>query len=90
MAHFERVLRVNLMGVLHTLKAVLPDMVKRNRGCCVVTGSIGGFMGEGCRSGALPQVLSQAWHYAQEQQAYRLTVRPSGRSGACWSRCVLR
>ena len=45
-AHFERVWSINLMGVLHTLKAALPDMVQRDRGCCVVTGSIGGFMGE--------------------------------------------
>ena len=45
MQHFDKVLRVNLMGVLHTLKAVLPGMVKRDSGCCVVTGSIGGFMG---------------------------------------------
>ena len=44
-AHFERVIAVNLLGVLHTLKAVLPAMVQRKRGCCVVTGSIGGFMG---------------------------------------------
>ena len=78
MAHFERVLSVNLMGVLHMLKAVLPDMVKRNRGCCVVTGSIGGFMGEGRCSDAPLGVLSQAWHHVQEHRAFQRTVRPSG------------
>ena len=33
------------MGVIHTIKAVLPGMLKRNTGCIVVTGSIGAFMG---------------------------------------------
>ena len=62
MQHFEKVLRVNLMGVLHTLKAVLPGMVQRDCGCCVVTGSIGGFMGATLQSlpgGAAEAALSR-------------------------------
>ena len=44
-SHFDQVLKVNLMGVVHTIKAVLPGMLNRNLGCIVVTGSIGAFMG---------------------------------------------
>ena len=33
------------MGVIHTIKAVLPAMLKRNAGTIMVTGSIGACMG---------------------------------------------
>ncbi len=44
-AHWEKVMRINFMGVVCTLKAALPGMVSRNKGRVVVTNSSGGFMG---------------------------------------------
>lgn len=43
--HWEKVNQVNYMGVVYTLKAVLPSLVARNSGRIVVTNSSGGFMG---------------------------------------------
>lgn len=44
--HFEDVMRVNYIGTVHTLKAVLPGMVERGHGHAAVTNSIGGCMGK--------------------------------------------
>ena len=44
--HWEKVIQVNYLGVLYTLKAALPGMVARNKGRVVVINSPGGFMGE--------------------------------------------
>lgn len=44
--HWETVSRVNYLGVVYTLKAVVPGMVQRNRGRIIVTNSSGSFMGE--------------------------------------------
>ncbi|EIE20459.1 NAD(P)-binding protein [Coccomyxa subellipsoidea C-169] len=44
-AHWEKVMRINFMGVVCTLKAALPGMVSRNKGRVIVTNSSGGFMG---------------------------------------------
>ncbi|CAL8465071.1 g4606 [Coccomyxa elongata] len=43
--HWEKVNRINYMGVVCTLKAALPGMVARRRGRVIVTNSSGGFMG---------------------------------------------
>lgn len=43
--HWELVNRVNYLGVVYTLKAVMPGMVKRNSGRIIVTNSSGSFMG---------------------------------------------
>ena len=43
--HWEAVNRVNYLGVVYTLKAVVPGMVQRNSGRIIVTNSSGGFMG---------------------------------------------
>ena len=44
--HWELVNRINYLGVVYTLKAVVPDMVHRNCGRIIVTNSSGSFMGE--------------------------------------------
>ena len=44
--HWELVNRINYLGVVYTLKAVVPDMVQRNSGRIIVTNSSGSFMGE--------------------------------------------
>jgi NAD(P)-dependent dehydrogenase (short-subunit alcohol dehydrogenase family) len=44
-ADFERLLSVNVVGVLRTLKAWMPGMVERKRGSVVVTGSTAGVVG---------------------------------------------
>ena len=44
-AHWDKVMRINYMGVVCTLKAALPGMVARNKGRIIVTNSSGGFMG---------------------------------------------
>lgn len=44
--HWDTVNRVNYLGVVYTLKAVVPDMVERNSGRIIVTNSSGSFMGE--------------------------------------------
>ena len=43
--HWEAVNRVNYLGVVYTLKAVVPGMVQRNSGRIIVTNSSGSFMG---------------------------------------------
>ena len=43
--HWELVNRINYLGVVYTLKAVVPDMVQRNSGRIIVTNSSGSFMG---------------------------------------------
>ena len=43
-------MRVNYLGVVHTLKATVAAMVARQCGHIAVTNSIGGFMGESKRS----------------------------------------
>ncbi len=45
MGHWEKVNRINYMGVVCTLKAALPGMVARKKGRIIVTNSSGGFMG---------------------------------------------
>jgi len=44
-ADVERLMRVNYLGVVHLLKAVLPGMVERRRGHVVTIGSIAGRIG---------------------------------------------
>ena len=43
--HWELVNRINYLGVVYTLKAIMPDMVQRNSGRIIVTNSSGSFMG---------------------------------------------
>lgn len=43
--HWETVNRINYLGVMYTLKAVVPGMVQRNSGRIIVTNSSGSFMG---------------------------------------------
>ena len=43
--HWETVNRINYLGVVYTLKAVVPGMVQRNSGRIIVTNSSGSFMG---------------------------------------------
>ena len=43
--HWELVNRINYLGVVCTLKAVVPDMAQRNSGRILVTNSSGSFMG---------------------------------------------
>lgn len=40
------VLDVNVVGMVRTLQAFLPDMKRRGSGRVLVTGSMGGLMGE--------------------------------------------
>lgn len=40
------VLDVNVVGLVRTLQAFLPDMKRRGSGRVLVTGSVGGLMGE--------------------------------------------
>lgn len=42
---WEKVMRINYMGVVCTLKAAVPGMVKHNKGHVIVTNSPGSFMG---------------------------------------------
>ena len=55
--HWELVNRINYLGVVYTLKAVVPDMVQRNSGRIVVTNSSGSFMG----GQALPYWAARQW-----------------------------
>lgn len=50
---YKRVMDVNLMGVVHTLKAALPLMAKQRSGHVVITGSTASFVG------AQPMLCSQ-------------------------------
>ena len=43
--HWETVNRINYLGVVYTLKAIVPGMVQRNSGRIIVTNSSGSFMG---------------------------------------------
>lgn len=43
-------LDVNVAGTVRTLQAFLPDMKRRRSGRVLVTGSVGGLMGE-CKGG---------------------------------------
>ena len=43
--HWETVNRINYLGVVYTLKAVVPGMAQRNSGRIIVTSSSGSFMG---------------------------------------------
>ena len=44
-AEVERLLRVNVMGTVHAIHAVLPGMIERRRGHIVTVGSIAGRIG---------------------------------------------
>jgi short-subunit dehydrogenase len=44
-AHMDRLVRVNLLGTMYVLRAVLPGMVARRRGHAVVVASIAGRLG---------------------------------------------
>jgi NAD(P)-dependent dehydrogenase (short-subunit alcohol dehydrogenase family) len=46
-AMFRRMLDVNLMGVVHSAHAVLPDMITRGRGRIIAVASIAGLKGYG-------------------------------------------
>ncbi|MCF2970655.1 SDR family oxidoreductase [Synechococcus sp. Nb3U1] len=42
--HWQQLMAVNFLGYIHTIRAVLPDMLKRKQGQIVNVGSIGGKM----------------------------------------------
>ena len=44
-ASFERVMRVNVLGLIHGARAFLPGMVARRKGAIVLVGSLAGRMG---------------------------------------------
>lgn len=44
-AHMEQLLRVNVLGTMHAIHAVLPGMIERRRGQLVALGSIAGLIG---------------------------------------------
>lgn len=50
-ADIERVMRINYMGSVHVLKAVLPAMIERRQGHVAVIGSISGRMGSPFEAG---------------------------------------
>jgi short-subunit dehydrogenase len=50
-ADLDRVMRINYMGAVHVLKAVLPAMIERRQGHVVVIGSISGRMGSPFEAG---------------------------------------
>jgi short-subunit dehydrogenase len=50
-ADLDRVMRVNYMGSVHVLKAVLPGMIERRQGHVAVIGSISGRMGSPFEAG---------------------------------------
>ena len=77
--HWEAVNRVNYLGVVYTLKAVVPSMVQRNSGRIIVTNSSGSFMGRkpsragpiwsslhGCQSHSCSFALSHEEHPARD------------------------
>jgi len=45
-SHWSRVLQINLVGVLHSLQAVVPAMKRAGRGSIVVTASVAGMQAE--------------------------------------------
>lgn len=50
-ADLERVMRINYLGVVHVLKAVLPSMARRRHGHVVIIGSISGRIGSPFEAG---------------------------------------
>jgi short-subunit dehydrogenase len=50
-ADLDRVMRINYMGSVHVLKAVLPGMIERRQGHVAVIGSISGRMGSPFEAG---------------------------------------
>lgn len=48
---FQKIININLMGVVALTKAVLPQMIKQNAGHIVVTSSLSGKLGSPKRSG---------------------------------------
>jgi short-subunit dehydrogenase len=50
-ADLDRVMRVNYLGSIHVLKAVLPSMIERRQGHVAVIGSISGRMGSPFEAG---------------------------------------
>lgn len=48
---FQKIININLMGVVALTKAVLPQMIKQNAGHIVVTSSLSGKLGSPMRSG---------------------------------------
>ena len=50
-ADLDRVMRINYLGSVHVLKAVLPAMIERRQGHVVVIGSISGRMGSPFEAG---------------------------------------
>ena len=50
-ADLDRVMRINYMGSIHVLKAVLPGMIERRQGHVAVIGSISGRMGSPFEAG---------------------------------------
>jgi short-subunit dehydrogenase len=50
-ADIDRVMRINYLGAVHVLKAVLPGMIERRRGHVAVIGSISGRMGSPFEAG---------------------------------------
>lgn len=47
----HRLMNVNFWGAVHCIKAVLPDMIKRNEGAIVTISSVAGFKGLPARTG---------------------------------------
>ncbi|MFS8897060.1 SDR family oxidoreductase [Synechococcus sp. R3-13] len=72
--HWQALMAVNFWGYLHTIRAVLPDMLKRKKGQIINVGSIGGKM-------PLPQMSAYcASKYAVSglTEALRLELQPQG------------
>lgn len=47
---WDRIFDVNVKGILHTVQAVLPDMLHRKKGCIINTSSIWGMHGASCEA----------------------------------------
>ncbi|MEN9202234.1 MAG: SDR family oxidoreductase [Thermostichus sp. DG_1_6_bins_120] len=72
--HWQQLMAVNFWGYIHTIRAVLPDMLKRKRGQIVNVGSMGGKM-------PLPNMSAYcASKYAVSglTEALRLELQPQG------------
>ncbi|MFQ3612125.1 MAG: SDR family oxidoreductase [Cyanobacteriota bacterium] len=72
--HWQQLMAVNFWGYIHTIRAVLPDMLKRKQGQIVNVGSIGGKM-------PLPHMSAYcASKYAVSglTEALRLELKPQG------------
>lgn len=70
-AEMERLVRVNVLGTMHALHAVLPGMIARRQGHVVVIGSIAG------RIGAPFEAAYSATKFAQVGMAEALSVELS-------------